>query len=61
MPSIESIVITKAITKFITYDQRPCNIIEGEGFKLLMKLLAPNYSIPDRKTFRLNYIVDLYN
>lgn len=39
-------VIVSHIIYFICKDNRPFSVIEGKGFKRLMKLLAPSFRIP---------------
>ena len=36
----------------IVSDYLPLSIVEGEGFQNLMKVVAPDYDIPCRKTIR---------
>ena len=38
------------MVEFVAMDMRPINIIEGEGFKRLVTLLEPGYTIPKRST-----------
>ena len=38
--------ITMRLLFLICKDMRPFNIVEGEGFKHLMKEVAPSYKIP---------------
>lgn len=38
--------ITLSILYFICKDMRPFNIVQGDGFKHLMKEIAPNYKVP---------------
>nr|CAI5842006.1 unnamed protein product [Callosobruchus analis]CAI5856383.1 unnamed protein product [Callosobruchus analis] len=42
--------ITDAIAELIYRDNLPFSVVEGEGFGKLIKLLAPLYKIPCRKT-----------
>lgn len=42
--------ITDKIAEFIALDMRPVNVIDGEGFKELMRTLEPGYTVPKRET-----------
>ncbi|XP_020315982.1 zinc finger BED domain-containing protein 1-like [Oncorhynchus kisutch] len=42
--------ITEGIVDFIALDMRPVNLIEGVGFKDMMKILEPGYTVPKRET-----------
>lgn len=42
--------ITDAIAEWIYRDNLPFSVVEGEGFRKLIKILAPLYKIPCRKT-----------
>ncbi|XP_052267568.1 E3 SUMO-protein ligase ZBED1-like [Dreissena polymorpha] len=42
--------ITQAIANMIVSDYVPLSIVEGEGFKNLMSIVAPDYTVPCRKT-----------
>jgi len=35
---------------FIAQDMRPIAVVEGQGFKNLLKLLEPGYTVPARHT-----------
>ncbi|CAJ2673956.1 unnamed protein product [Trifolium pratense] len=39
-----------AISKFIILDEQPFRVVEGEGFKQLIRTLQPQYTIPSRYT-----------
>ena len=52
--------ITEAIAKFICLDMRPINIIEGQGFVQMIRILEPRYKIPARSTFSDNIIPLMY-
>ena len=41
--------INRAIATFIARDMRPIAAIEGEGFKQLIHVLEPGYTLPSRK------------
>ncbi|CAB1313122.1 unnamed protein product [Coregonus sp. 'balchen'] len=43
--------ITDGIVDFISLDMRTVNLIEGAGFKKMMKILEPGYTVPKRETF----------
>lgn len=42
--------ITNFIVEMLVKDCRPVSLVEGKGFQDLLKLLAPDYKIPDEKT-----------
>ncbi|CAB1352771.1 unnamed protein product, partial [Coregonus sp. 'balchen'] len=42
--------ITDGIVDFIALDMRPVNLTEGVGFKMMMKILVPGYTVPKRET-----------
>lgn len=44
--------ITDAILKMIAVDLQPFSMVEDEGFKNLMKTIAPKYKVPSRKTIQ---------
>jgi hypothetical protein len=46
----KNIKITNAITYMICHDYQPLSVIENEGFRHLLKVTTPNYTIPSRKT-----------
>ena len=53
-------LITTAIGRFIDFDMRPINIIEGKSFQALIKTLEPRYEIPSRATFSDTIIPRIY-
>jgi len=55
----KSQAITIAIGRFIAFDMRPINLIEGTGFEALLKLAEPNYQLPCRTTL-MHTIEELY-
>ncbi|KAK3108156.1 hypothetical protein FSP39_002157 [Pinctada imbricata] len=44
--------ITRAIVNMVAQDYMPLRIVEGSGFKNLMSLIAPEYSVPSRNTIK---------
>lgn len=42
--------ITDAIVEFVAMDMRPVNVVEGEGFRKLMKIMEPDYTVPNRSS-----------
>jgi hypothetical protein len=44
--------ITRAIVKLVVEDYMPLRIVEGQGFRNLMSLLVPEYSVPSRNTIK---------
>lgn len=45
--------LTNSIVYMIAKDHQPLSIVDNEGFKALMKLAAPLYKIPSRKTITI--------
>lgn len=41
--------ITNAVVDVIVKDCRPICLVEGKGFRALLKLIAPSYQIPDHQ------------
>ncbi|XP_050064545.1 E3 SUMO-protein ligase ZBED1-like [Aphis gossypii] len=60
-----SISKSKAIdqqqTKFIVKHYHPFSLVEESEFCNLIKMLAPNYSMPSRKTVSNNLLLQVYN
>jgi len=52
--------ITEHVAKLFIKDLQPLSIVEDEGFRSLMNLLAPDYDLPSRVTFRQRVIPSLY-
>lgn len=52
--------ITMAVSRFIAFDMRPINVIEGQGFIELIHTLEPRYEFPCRTTFTQVTIPELY-
>ena len=46
--SAKAQAINRALAEFVVMDQRPVNIIEGQGFQNLMKVLDPRYKVISR-------------
>ena len=44
--------ITRTIVNMIVQDYMPLRIVEGSGFKNLMSLIAPEYSVLSRNTIK---------
>jgi len=44
--------VTVAITNMIVQDYLPVSLVEGDGFRNLMNILAPDYKVPSRNTIR---------
>ena len=43
-------IITRALAEFVARDMRPISLVEGEGFRKLMSVTEPTYTVPSRKT-----------
>lgn len=52
--------ITEAIAKFICKDLRPYSVVENEGFRHLIKVLEPNFVMPQRKHLSTKLIPTMY-
>lgn len=52
--------ITYAVLFMIAKDNMPFNNVGREGFKYLMKIIVPLYSVPGRKSIT-KYIEEKYN
>ena len=53
--------ITDAIARMMVLDCQPFSIVSDTGFKNLIKILEPTYSIPCRTRFSDNIIPNLYD
>ena len=49
--SVNAKAITNAIGKMVAIDLQPYSVVENEGFRELMRVLEPRYSIVSRKEF----------
>ena len=49
---INNEVVTKAIADMVVSDYLPLSIVEGDGFRRLMGIVAPDYEVPCRNTIR---------
>ena len=47
--SVKAKAITNAIGKMVAIDLRPYSVVENEGFRKLMRVLEPRYSIVSRR------------
>ena len=52
--------ITKGVAYFIAKDMQPYSVVEGAGFRHMIKALEPRYKIPSRKHFSNKVIPALY-
>jgi len=59
--SKRSVSITSGILNFIVKDLRPFSVVENEGFRDLIRVLEPRYTIPSRQHFSDNLIPKIYN
>ena len=53
--------ITRAIVNMVVQDYMPIRIVEGSGFKNLMSLIAPEYSVPSRNTIKAKNRQSIYD
>ncbi|VEN49326.1 unnamed protein product [Callosobruchus maculatus] len=44
--------LTDTVTDFIITDNMPFSVVDGRGFRSLMKFVAPLYKLPTRNTFK---------
>ena len=51
--------ITRSIAVFLAKDMRHYSVVDNEGFKAMVRELAPRYKIPSRKHFSDNVIPKL--
>ena len=58
--SAQSKNLTRVIGEMIALDAEPYLIVERDGFKKLMKTVAPQYTIPSRKTFSDKVVPEIY-
>ena len=52
--------ITGAMAQFIVKDLRPYSVVQNSGFKNLIRVLEPKYTIPSRQHFSETVIPELY-
>ena len=52
--------ITAAMGQFIVKDLRPYSVVQNAGFKNLIRVLEPKYTIPSRQHFSEKVIPELY-
>lgn len=52
--------ISGAILQFIVKDMRPFSVVENSGFKNLVAVLEPRYTIPSRQHFSVKALPELY-
>lgn len=53
--------ITESIAIFICKDIRPYSVVENDGFRYMLNVLEPRYSVPSRKQISEEVIPRLYN
>ena len=52
--------ITAAITQFIVRDLRPYSVVQNEGFRNLVRVMDPKYTLPSRQHFSEKEVPQLY-
>jgi BED zinc finger len=52
--------ISAAIGEMMALDCQPFSVVEDEGFRRLMNLVAPRYSLPSRRYFYDNVLTDMH-
>lgn len=60
LSSADNEKITNAIAYFIAVDFEPYSAVEGKGFRHLMSVVAPTFTIPSRTTFSERKVPILY-
>ena len=58
--SDRALAITQAIAQYIIDDLRPLSVVDGSGFKNMVKLLDPRYNLPGRTHFSKTVIPKMY-
>jgi hypothetical protein len=58
---VKAQAITHAIGMIVAVDLRPYSIVENEGFRELLKILEPQYSIISRRKLTNNVIPELFS
>ena len=59
--SVKAKAITNAIGKMVAIDLRPYSVVENEGFRELMRVLEPRYSIVSRKELTNVVVPEIYS
>ena len=59
--SVKAQAIAHAIGMMVAVDLRPYSIVENEGFRELLKILEPQYSIISRRKLTNNVIPELFS
>lgn len=59
--STKAQALTQAIAYVMCKDFQPLNIVDNQGFKYLMSMAEPRYTIPHRTTFSRNIIPSIYD
>ena len=52
--------LTESVCYFLAKDMNPIDTVNDPGFRKMIREFEPRYAIPDRKTFRNNYIPVMY-
>lgn len=52
--------LTESVCYFLAKDMNPIDTVNDPGFRKMIREFEPRYDIPDRKTFRNNYIPVMY-
>ncbi|WAQ94089.1 ZBED1-like protein [Mya arenaria] len=58
--SARAAAISRSIGRYIIDDLRPVSVVEGPGFKNMIKSLDPRFSIPGRTYFSTTLIPNIY-
>ena len=58
--SVKAKAITNAIGKMVAIDLRPYSVVENEGFRELMRVLEPRYSVVSRKELTNVVVPEIY-
>jgi len=52
--------LTNAVCQFLAKDLVPIDTVNDPGFRSMLKVFEPRYTIPDRTTFSRHYLPSLY-
>ena len=52
--------LTSAVCQFLARDLVPIDTVNDTGFRNMLKVFEPRYTLPDRTTFSRHYLPSLY-
>ncbi|ROL46082.1 Zinc finger BED domain-containing protein 4 [Anabarilius grahami] len=53
--------ITRSVAGFIAKDLRPYSVVENQGFRTMLQVLEPRYTLPSRRYFSETAVPALYS